>query len=84
MSMTIKSEAAHKLARQLSRLTGESITETVTKSLRERLGRIQNKQSPTLSTRLLEIGRDCAPRLKEPFRSADHGDLLYGEKGLPK
>jgi len=32
----------------------------------------------------IEIGRDCATRLKEPFRSADHGDLLYDEKGLPK
>jgi antitoxin VapB len=84
MGMNIKNEVAHKLARQLSRLTGESITETVTESLRERLGRVQNKQSPNLSARLLEIGRDCAPRLKEPFRSADHGDLLYDEQGLPK
>ena len=58
MSMNIKNEAAHKLARQLSRLTGESITETVTESLRERLDRVQIKQSPTLSARLLEIGRD--------------------------
>jgi antitoxin VapB len=84
MSMNIKNEAAHKLARQLSRLTGESLTETVTESLRERLGRVQNKRSLALSERLLQIGRDCAPRLKEPFRSADHGDLLYDEKGLPK
>jgi antitoxin VapB len=84
MSMNIKNETAHKLARQLSRLTGESLTEAVTESLRERLGRVQTKQSATLSERLLEIGRDCAPRLKEPFRSAEHGDLLYDEKGLPK
>ena len=82
MAMNIKNEAAHKLARQISRLTGESITEAVTNSLRERLGRVQTRQS--LAARLLEIGRDCAPRLKEPFRSADHGDLLYDEKGLPK
>jgi antitoxin VapB len=84
MSMNIKNEAAHKLARQLSRITGESITEAVTESLRERLGRVQNRHSPALAARLLEIGRDCAPRLKEPFRSADHGDLLYDEKGLPR
>ncbi|MGH9499298.1 MAG: type II toxin-antitoxin system VapB family antitoxin [Terriglobales bacterium] len=83
MSMNIKNESAHKLARQISRLTGETITEAVTKSLRERLGRVQTK-SPALSARLLEIGRDCAPRLKEPFRSADHGELLYDERGLPK
>ncbi len=37
-----------------------------------------------LSDQLLEIGRDCAMRLKEPFRSGDHADLLYDEKGLPK
>jgi antitoxin VapB len=34
--------------------------------------------------RLLAIGQDCAPRLKEPFRSADHGDLLYDDLGLPR
>lgn len=33
---------------------------------------------------LLAIGRDCATRLKEPYRSADHGDLLYDELGLPR
>ncbi len=84
MGMNIKNEAAHKLARQISRLTGENLTEAVTESLRERLDRVQSKQSPALAARLLEIGSDCAPRLKEPFRSADHGDLLYDEKGLPR
>jgi antitoxin VapB len=86
MSMNIKNEKAHKLARQLSRLTGESLTEAVTEAVRERLKRVQDKDkhAVTLSDRLLEIGRDCAMRLKEPFRSADHGDLLYDEKGLPK
>ena len=33
---------------------------------------------------ILEIGRDCAARLQEPFKSMDHGDLLYNEQGLPK
>lgn len=84
MSMNIKNEDAHKLARQLARLTGESLTEAVTESVRERLKRVQTKQASRLSDRLLEIGRDCANRIKEPFRSADHGDLLYDEKGLPK
>jgi hypothetical protein len=36
-----------------------------------------------LADRLLAIGRDTAPRLREPFRTADHGDLLYDERGLP-
>lgn len=37
-----------------------------------------------LADRLLTIGKDCAGRLKEPFRSAEHGDLLYDERGLPR
>jgi antitoxin VapB len=88
MSLNIKNKDAHKLAKQLARITGESMTEAVTEALRERLKQVQNKdnekRAAKLSDRLLEIGRDCAPRLKEPFRSADHGDLLYDEKGLPK
>jgi antitoxin VapB len=84
--MNIKNGDAHKLARQLSRLTGESLTEAVTEALRERLKKVQDqdKHASKLSDRLLEIGRDCSTRLKEPFRSADHSDLLYDEKGLPR
>jgi hypothetical protein len=37
-----------------------------------------------LAERLLEIGRECAAHVKEPYRSIDHGELLYDEKGLPK
>jgi antitoxin VapB len=86
MSLNIKNKDAHKLAQRLARLTGESMTEAVTEAVRERLKRVQNKdkQAAKLSDLLLEIGRDCAAHLKEPFRSADHGDLLYNEKGLPK
>jgi antitoxin VapB len=84
MSLNIKNKDAHKLARQLARLTGESMTEAVTEAVRERLQRVQGKHTVKLADRLLEIGRDCASRLKEPFRSGDHGDLLYDEKGLPK
>jgi antitoxin VapB len=86
MSLNIKNKDAHKLAQRLAKLTGESLTKAVTEAVRERLKRVQekDKRTPNLSDRLLEIGRDCAPHLKEPFRSADHGDLLYDEKGLPK
>jgi antitoxin VapB len=86
MGLNIKNKDAHKLARQLARITGESMTEAVTEAVRERLKSVQDKDkhATKLSDRLLEIGRDCAARLKEPFRSGDHGDLLYDEKGLPK
>lgn len=39
MALSIKTEEADRLARELSRLTGESMTEAVTASLRERLER---------------------------------------------
>jgi antitoxin VapB len=84
MSLNIKNKDAHKLAHRLARLTGESLTEAVTEAVRERLKRVQDKDAGQLSDRLLEIGQDCAARLKEPFRSAEHGDLLYDEKGMPK
>ena len=84
MSLNIKNKQAHKLAGQLARLTGESMTEAVTKAVRERLDRVRGQRGSGRADRLLSIGRDCAAHLKEPFRSAAHGDLFYDEKGLPK
>jgi antitoxin VapB len=84
MSMNIKSAEAHRMARELARLTGESMTAAVTEAVRERLDRVRSQQAVGLADRLLAIGKDCAMRLKEPFRSADHGDLLYDERGLPR
>jgi len=72
------------LARELARLTGESMTAAVTEAVRERIDRLRNRQAISLAERLLAIGKDCAARLEEPFRSADHGDLLYDARGLPR
>ncbi|HEY8670982.1 MAG TPA: type II toxin-antitoxin system VapB family antitoxin [Terriglobales bacterium] len=82
--MNIKSEEAHRLAKQLSKLTGESMTAAVTEAMRERLERLRRARGQGLADRLLKIGKDCAPRLREPFRSVDHAELLYDERGLPK
>lgn len=84
MSLNIKNPEAHRLARQLADLTGETLTGAVTESVRERLERVRRDEPPRLSDRLLAIGRDCASRLPEPQRSVDHGDLLYGPDGLPR
>ena len=84
MSLNIKSEEAHRLARELARLTSESMTTAVTEAIRERLDRLRRAEPAGLADRLLAIGRDCAARLKEPYRSTDHGDLLYDERGLPR
>lgn len=84
MSLNIKSDEAHRLARQLAALTGESMTVAVTEALRERIASLKRSKREGLSERLLAIGRDAAPRFKEPYRSADHADLLYDERGLPR
>jgi antitoxin VapB len=81
--MNIKSEETHRLARELAELTGESQTAAVTIALRERLERLHAERPADLAARLLAIGRDCAAHLLEPYRSIDHGDLLYDEQGLP-
>jgi antitoxin VapB len=84
MGLNIKNREAHLLAEKLSKLTGESMTTAVTIALRERLDRVRQQQGLGLADRLLAIGKDCAVRLKEPFRSADHGAILYDERGLPR
>ena len=84
MALNIKSPEAHQLAQELSALTGESMTAAVTEAVRERLDRLRRERSTGLAEELLAIGRDCASRLKEPYRSADPADLLYDERGLPR
>ena len=84
MGMNIKSQEAHRLTRQLAKLTGESLTTAVTESVRERLARVRRERGVDLAERLLAIGRDCAVHLKKPFRTVDHGEMLYDERGLPK
>jgi antitoxin VapB len=84
MSLNIKDEKTHRMARQLAKLTGESMTAAVGLAVRERLERVRAKRGTGLAERLLKIGRETAPLFKEPYRSMDHGDLLYDENGLPK
>jgi antitoxin VapB len=84
MGMNIKNEETQRLVRELAALTGESQTAAVTEAVRERLERLRNAEDDGFVERLLAIGRACAPHWKEPYKSADHGDLLYDEEGLPK
>jgi antitoxin VapB len=84
MAMNIKNDEAQRLAHELSALTGESLTAAITEAVRERLARLERSRGTGLADRLVRIGKDCAAQLKEPFRSAEHGDILYDERGLPR
>lgn len=85
MGLNIKNEEAHRLAQELAALTGETMTAAVTEAVRERLERVRCEQRNVgLAERLLAIAEDIAPRIKEPWRSTPHGELLYDERGLPR
>ena len=84
MSLNIKNAETHRMARELARLTGESMTVAVNEAIRERLQRVRGRSKEEFVERIMKIGRECAARLKEPYKSIDHADLLYDENGLPK
>ena len=84
MSFNIKNEETHRMAKELASATGESMTVAVSEAIRERLERVRRKSEEDPVERIMRIARECGPLWKEPYRSTDHGDLLYDEKGLPK
>jgi antitoxin VapB len=84
MGMNIKNDETHRLVRELAALTGESQTTAITTAVRERLERLRRGGNTDRLQRMTAIARDCAARFKEPYLSIDHGDLLYGEDGLPR
>ncbi len=84
MSLNIKNEETCRLARDLARLTGETMTGAVTVALRDRLEREKRlRNAEELARELHAIGQRCAARMR-PGTSVDHGELLYDERGLPK
>ena len=84
MGLNIKNPETYRLVEELAKRTGESMTAAITVAVRERLDRIRSEQGAGLADRLLRIGKDCAKHLKEPYRSANHDELLYDEQGLPR
>ncbi|MCY4113436.1 MAG: type II toxin-antitoxin system VapB family antitoxin [Chloroflexi bacterium] len=85
MSLNIKNEETCRLARELAKLTGETMTGAITVALEERLRREQSaRQADTVARDLQAIGERCASLLGDGPSAVDHGDLLYDERGLPK
>ena len=82
MNLNIKSAEAHRLAVQLARETGDSITGAVTKAIRAELLRLDDKEKRL--ARIEEIIAYTSKALKGGPGSADIDALLYDEMGLPK
>ncbi len=83
MALNIKNPEADRLARELAARTGETITETVLKALRERLKREGAKSPLSLKDEIMEISRRCAALPDLDRRSADE-IIGYDENGLPR
>ena len=85
MSMNIKSQEAHDLARELAALTGETVTQAVTIALRERLDHLRHDLgAEERIKRLHELSREIASRMSPEVLALDIDELLYDERGLPK
>jgi antitoxin VapB len=84
LSLNIKDEEAHQLAKALAEETGETLTGAVKEALRERLQRVRRERGKSKISveEMLAIGRRIRSRIKGPIM--DHGELLYDEKGLPR
>jgi len=82
MHLNIKNDEAHRLATELARLTGESLTSVVTQALRERLGREQQRLGRSgVAAKLLNIGKRYS---RLPDNSLEEPEDLYDENGLPR
>jgi antitoxin VapB len=84
MPLSVKNPEADRLARELARRQGRSITEAVTGALRAELERERRRLRPApVADRLLEIGRRYAA-LPTLDRREDSEILGYDESGLPR
>jgi antitoxin VapB len=82
MGMNIKSDEAHRIAREIANHTGESLTSAVLVALKERLERLRKQASfEERKAQVDEIIRRSGP--VAPGVTSDHSDL-YDEMGLPK
>ena len=85
MSLNIKNEETCRLAADLARRTGETMTRAVTIALRERLERVQPPSPPMMTVEeMLAFGRETVAMLKDGPSAVQHGEYLYNEDGLPK
>jgi antitoxin VapB len=86
MSLNIKNEETHQLARELARRNGETVTLAVTIALKERLERQQEPlQRQRRMEALMRFSEYCSPFFKDAPSGNEMINELYDEEtGLPK
>jgi antitoxin VapB len=83
MALSIKSDEADRLARELTAETGETLTEAVEIALRERLDREHARHAASMRTRLARLAADVAALRVADDRTPE-GIIGYDDIGLPR
>lgn len=81
--MSIKSDEADRLARELAAETGETLTEAVVIALRERLDREHARNTTSMRTRLERLAADVATLPVADDRTPEE-IIGYDDSGLPR
>jgi antitoxin VapB len=82
MALSLKDKETDRLARELTALTGETLTEAIREAFAERLKRERlHRGQSALAGRLMEIGRHCAALPDIDTRSQDE-IVEYDETGM--
>jgi antitoxin VapB len=83
-SLNIKNQETYRIAKELARTTGESVTTAVTIALKERLQREKRNDKAGLAAWLEETTKRTAAIMNDGRTSKELFDELYDpEKGLP-
>lgn len=83
MAMSIRNPETEKLAREVSRLTGETLTEAIGKSLEERLERLKRRRDEENLRRDLDEILERFHALPVLDTRSEDEILGYDENGLP-
>jgi len=83
MALSIKSDEADRLARELASETGETLTEAVETALRERLDREHAKRATRMRVRLARLAADVAALRVADERTPEQ-IIGYDDVGLPR
>lgn len=86
MALNIKNEEAHRLAQELAKSTGKSITQVVTDALREAYDKSHRRRAAEIEdivSQLDAIAEHYAQLRRLDHRPADE-ILGYDENGLPR
>ena len=85
MALSLKDPEADRLAREVAKRTGETLTGAIVVALRERLARLRARpaKKQKLVDDLRAIGRRCAALPVLDDRSGDE-ILGYDENGIPR